>query len=70
MKLAGGDLIVVGAGDDISNPQRVGMIVDEYVLLARKYVAIYSALTATAKVCAPRGGELDLERLEREYRSK
>jgi glycosyltransferase involved in cell wall biosynthesis len=45
MKLAGGGLIVVGAGDDISNPQRVGMIVNEYLLSARKYVAIYSALT-------------------------
>lgn len=45
-KLAGGDLIVVAAGDDISSPERASMIVDEYLLSARKYVVIYSALAA------------------------
>lgn len=43
--LATGDLIVVAAGDDISDSQRVSVIVEEFRLSSRKYVAIYSALT-------------------------
>lgn len=44
VKLAGGELIVFGAGDDISDPNRVSTITDEYLKSGRRHVAVYSAL--------------------------
>lgn len=45
MKISKGELCVVAAGDDISIPERVGVIVDSWLVTNKKAMSLHSAYT-------------------------